>query len=78
MATRRVRDPQAFADEAAAARSRELLAAAAAGLGRIRAIGAETGLDQKVVRLGASDQWLKEFLGTPERIGLALDTPAPV
>lgn len=57
--------------------SRDLLAAAAAELGRIHAIGAETGLDRRVVRLGANDQWLEEFLGTPERIGLALDIPAP-
>lgn len=57
--------------------SRDLLAGAAAELGRIHAIGAETGLDRRVVRLGANDKWLTEFATTPDRIGAALDIPAP-
>lgn len=59
------------------ARSHALLADAAAGLARIHRIGDETGLVDKMVRLGATDRWIDELLDTPNRIGMALDVPAP-
>jgi len=30
-----------------------------------------------MVRLGATDRWIDELLDTPNRIGMALDVPAP-
>ena len=85
MATRRVCDLQVFADEAAAAcerlphvlmacdaaRAHALLSSAASGLARIHQIGAETGLQGKVVRLGTADSWLRGLIDTPNRIGEA-------
>lgn len=54
-----------------------LLSAAASGLARIHEIGAETGLHDKVVKLGAADTWLQDLIDTPNRIGEALGAPAP-
>jgi streptomycin 6-kinase len=59
------------------ARSHALLADVAAGLARIHRIGDETGLVDKMVRLGTTDRWIDELLDTPNRIGMALDVPAP-
>lgn len=59
-------------------RSRTLLETAAEGLARIHQIGAETGLNEKVVRLGATDSWISELIDTPNRIGNALNVPAPI
>jgi len=59
-------------------KSRALLDTAAKGLARIHQIGDETGLNTQVVRLGAAESWIAEFIGTPQRIGEALGLPAPV
>lgn len=59
-------------------RSRTLLETAAEGLARIHHIGAQTGLNEKVVQLGAAESWIAELIDTPSRIGHALDVPAPV
>lgn len=59
------------------ARSHALLEDAAAGLARIHRIGDETGLVDKMVRLGTTDRWIEELLDTPNRIGTELDVPAP-
>lgn len=58
-------------------RARALLANAAAGLAQIHRIGDETGLVDKMVRLGAAKSWIKGFLDTPNRIGDALNIPVP-
>ena len=58
-------------------RSRMLLETAAEGLARIHRIGTETGLNEKVVRLGVTDRWIAELMDTPNRIGDAIDVPAP-
>lgn len=60
-----------------APRAHELMSAAAAGLARIHEIGAETGLHARVVRLGATDSWLRGLIDTPGRIGTALGIPVP-
>lgn len=57
--------------------ARGALEAAAHELGRIHAIGRETGLDRQVVQLGRTDDWLREFVTTPARIGEDIDVPAP-
>lgn len=59
-------------------RSRLLLETAAEGLAQIHRIGDETGLNEKVVRLGAAEGWIAELIDTPNRIGDALDVPAPM
>lgn len=59
------------------ARAHELLSSAAAGLARIHQIGNETELQGRVVRLGAADSWLQGLIDTPNRIGEALEAPAP-
>jgi len=59
------------------ARAHELLASAASELARIHRIGAETGLHEKVVRLGTADSWLRDLIDTPNRIGEALGVPVP-
>ena len=60
------------------ARAHELLSSAAGGLARIHAIGAETGLQGKVVQLGTADSWLRDLIDTPNRIGEALGVSAPI
>ena len=58
------------------ARAHTLLSAAASGLADIHRIGTETGLHEKVVRLGATDSWLHGLIYTPNRIGAARAAPA--
>lgn len=58
-------------------RAHALLAAAAETLAQIHRIGSETGLHEKVVRLGAADSWLRDLIDTPNRIGDALGVVTP-
>ncbi len=59
------------------ARARRFLDAAARELAKVHDIGRATGLDQKVVRLGRTDEWLLDFFTTPARMGEALALPPP-
>lgn len=60
------------------AKSRMLLDGAARELARIHRIGDESGLNTQVVRLGAAESWIAEFVDTPRRIGAAVGVGAPV
>jgi hypothetical protein len=57
--------------------SRTMLSRAAEALSQIHQIGAESGLNLRVARLGATDRWLGELIDTPNRIGEVLGVAAP-
>ncbi|MBT5570177.1 MAG: phosphotransferase [Alphaproteobacteria bacterium] len=69
--------PHVFA-AADAGRSRAALVTAAQELAKIHRIAADTGLDQKVVRLGVKETWVAQLIDTPTRIGEAIAVPAPL
>lgn len=54
-----------------------LLESAAESLRHIHEIGDRTGLSERVVRLGASPDWVGRLVDMPARIGAALDLPPP-
>ncbi len=63
--------------EADDGQAHDLLDRAAAGLSVVHRIGGETGIADRVVRLGAKDSWIARFVDTPNRIGETLGVAAP-
>ncbi len=50
---------------------------ALSSLSRIHSAAAVAGLHERVFKIGAKPDWLRQFINTPQRIGRFLDVPCP-